>query len=116
MKLLIRPDWRVRGIAWLFVLLLLTGFFYVAEAQVHLLAIGDWGADTPAQRAVASAMKSYVVENHIQLDAVLLLGDNFYVDLTGGVKDRRWQKLFEEMYDPKTLSMPFYAVLGNHDY
>ena len=86
-----------------------------AEAVVHLLALGDWGANTPAQAAVAAAMKNYVERHQIIPDAVLLLGDNFYVDLDG-VNDEDWKQLFERMYDPRRLAAPFYAVLGNHDY
>src|SRR5207247_1962103 len=87
-----------------------------AAADVNLLAIGDWGADTPEQKAVATAMAGYVERNHIQLDAVLLLGDNFYVKLPGGVNDPQWTKLFEHMYDATRLAVPFYACFGNHDY
>ena len=86
-----------------------------AADQVNLLAIGDWGADTPAQSAVAAAMATYVERHQIKLDAALSLGDNFYVDLDG-VNDWHWKKLFEQMYDSTRLAVPFYAVLGNHDY
>ena len=87
-----------------------------AAADVNLVAFGDWGADTPAQQAVATAVAAYVEHNHIKLDAVLLLGDNFYVNIPGGVNDPQWKKLFEQMYDPTRLAVPFYACLGNHDY
>ncbi len=87
-----------------------------ADERIDLLALGDWGIDSPAQKAVAAGMKSYVERNGLALDAVLLLGDNFYVDLDGGVEDRHWKQLFERRYDPKCLAAPFYAVLGNHDH
>src|SRR5579884_3533334 len=79
--------------------------------------MGDWGEDTPAQRKVAQAMARYVLpdEDRGSFKAVLLAGDNFYFKLTG-VDDPRWQTLFEQMYDPKVLTMPFYSCLGNHDY
>ena len=83
--------------------------------ETNLLAMGDWGEDTVAQRQVAAAMARYVESSHEHFTAALLLGDNFYFKLTG-VDDPRWQTLFEQMYDPKILDMPFYACLGNHDY
>jgi hypothetical protein len=42
---------------------------HAAEAQVNLLAIGDWGVGTPAQAAVASAMAAYDEGHDIGLDA-----------------------------------------------
>ena len=99
----------------IFTVALLLAVVVRAADQVNLLAIGDWGADNSVQAAVASAMASYVERNQIKLDAVLLLGDNFYVKLSG-VDDPQWNTLFEQMYDPKRLAVPFYAALGNHDY
>src|SRR5262245_1337276 len=87
-----------------------------ASREVNLLALGDWGTGTKQQKEVAAAMAGYVERNGIRLDAVLLLGDNFYGDLKGGVTDPSWKKLFETMYDVRSLDVPFYAVLGNHDY
>ena len=81
------------------------------QPQVNLLAMGDWGSGRPAQRVVAGAMGDYALRMRPALDAVLLAGDNFYepADATS------WRVLFEEMYGPE-LAVPFYAVLGNHDY
>ena len=87
-----------------------------AGRQVNILALGDWGAETRAEAAVARGMKTYVESHDFKPDAVLLLGDNFYMTLSGGVEDARWQKMFEQMYDSNFLAAPFYAVLGNHDY
>src|SRR5207249_435733 len=30
--------------------------------------------------------------------------------------DSPWTTLFEKMFDPTRLAVPFYAILGNHDY
>jgi tartrate-resistant acid phosphatase type 5 len=83
--------------------------------RIDLLAMGDWGEGAPAQKEVADALSQYVKPKDFPFAAMLLCGDNFYVNLSG-VKDPQWQTLFEQMYDPQVLKMPFYAVLGNHDY
>jgi hypothetical protein len=99
---------------WILVLLLTRG----AAAQqpppdFHVMAMGDWGEDTAAQRDVAGAMSRWA--KGTPPNAVLLLGDNFYFTLTGP-DDPRWQRVFERVYDPATLNVPFYSCLGNHEY
>ena len=84
-----------------------------AEA-IDLFAMGDWGEDTEAQRQVASQMSQTAKAIGYPLSAVVLCGDSFYFRLTG-VDDPRWRTLFETMYDPATLSAPFFSCLGNHD-
>jgi acid phosphatase len=45
-----------------------------------------------------------------------MLGDNFYNDGVKSVKDPQFQDKFEKIYDAKRLAVPFYVVLGNHDW
>lgn len=47
-------------------------------------------------------------------DFAILLGDNFYDDGVTSLGDSQWKTKFEDIY--KDLDIPFYAVLGNHDY
>ena len=84
----------------------------------RILMLGDWGTDTePGQQiTVANAMKRWVSENSIRPDALLMLGDNFYGEMSDGVNSRRWIKQFEEMYPSSFFPGPAYAMLGNHDY
>ena len=77
--------------------------------------MGDWGEDTSAERQVAGAMRKEARADDSPPAFALLLGDNFYFKLKG-VDDPHWQTLFEQMYDPMVLGVPFYACLGNHDY
>jgi hypothetical protein len=79
----------------------------------EFLSVGDWGADTPDRQTTADAMARRAAESHPA--AVLLLGDNFYVKVKD-VDDPIWQTFFEKTYDSVKLNIPFYAVLGNHDY
>ena len=83
----------------------------------RLLMIGDWGYENlEAQARVAKAMQDYVKERGITTEALLMLGDNWYGPLPGGVKDDRWQTQFEEMYPKSVFDCPAYAIPGNHDY
>lgn len=85
------------------------------DRQVNLLALGDWGDDSWAQAEVADGMAQYTQRRIASLDGVLSLGDNFYSPLQG-IDDPRWDRLFEQMYDPQSLDAPFYVSMGNHDY
>jgi tartrate-resistant acid phosphatase type 5 len=83
----------------------------------HLLMVGDWGyQDFEAQSRVAKAMQGYVKEHRFTTEALFMLGDNWYGPLPGGVKDKRWQMQFEEMYPKSVFDCPAYAIPGNHDY
>eukprot|EP00897_Mesotaenium_endlicherianum_P007199 jgi/Mesen1/6507/ME000332S05514 len=46
-------------------------------------------------------------------------GDNFYnlgIDKELGVTDPQFKTSFHDIYNAKSLRVPFYGVLGNHDY
>jgi hypothetical protein len=87
----------------------------VLSNEVNLIVIGDWGNNKDTQKRTAATMAKYVERTRRPFHGTLLAGDNFYVKLNG-VLDYQWQSLFEDMYDPKILAMPFYVALGNHDY
>lgn len=85
-------------------------------AQVTLLALGDQGSGDLQQWRVAEGMER-VAESDNGVNMVLLLGDNFYGKALSGVDDPAWQLKFERVYHGRWLShVPFYAVLGNHDF
>ncbi len=89
---------------------------YVSSTSeaLHVMALGDAGTGTAGQQEVADAMGDYAKNNPV--DFVLYLGDNFYEDGVSSTSDPLWQTHFEEVYNPTTLNMNFYAVLGNHDH
>jgi tartrate-resistant acid phosphatase type 5 len=84
----------------------------------HLLMLGDWGRRTPdnAQQIVARALAAYTQQLGIHAQALLMLGDNWYDELPGGVDSPRWQTDFEQMYPSSVFNCPAYAIPGNHDY
>jgi hypothetical protein len=87
------------------------------ETGAHLLMLGDWRDENPAaQSLVAGGMRKYAQERPLTSQALLMLGDSWYGELSGGVHSPRWQSQFEEMYPPDVFPGPVYSIAGNHDY
>jgi tartrate-resistant acid phosphatase type 5 len=79
---------------------------------VRVLAFGDFGDGSDAQKKVAAAMLGY--HAHRRFDFAVTLGDNFYSIGMASPDDERWKTWWSDLYDP--LRIPFYATLGNHDW
>jgi tartrate-resistant acid phosphatase type 5 len=79
---------------------------------VHVITIGDNGTGGEGQYAVADAMVAWCALH--PCDLVLGLGDNFYPDGVTSSTDPQFSSKFELPY--ADLDLPFYLVLGNHDY
>ncbi len=88
----------------------------VGGGDLHWLAIGDFGSANKDQQTVADTMARHLKGLSIKPEALLLLGDNFYGKMKGGVKCDRWQSGFEKMYPADVFPGPCPVVLGNHDY
>jgi tartrate-resistant acid phosphatase type 5 len=88
--------------------------FAVAPAgkPIRVLAFGDFGTGSAAQKQTAAAMVAY--HKIHPFDFGLTLGDNFYPRGMTSPDDPRWQTQWEQLYGP--MHLPFYAVLGNHDW
>ncbi|WP_368668884.1 MULTISPECIES: metallophosphoesterase [unclassified Pseudomonas] len=84
--------------------------------HISLIALGDQGSGALQQWRVAQAMERVAARDR-RLDLVVLLGDNFYGPPLSDTSDMSWQLKFERVYWGHWLNrVPFYAVLGNHDY
>ncbi len=84
--------------------------------EVRLAVFGDWGSGDRNQIAVRDALE-IVAHDTGGFHGGLLLGDNFYWDGVKSLDDPKWRLYFEEPYDTRHLGrLPWYAVLGNHDY
>ena len=83
-----------------------------ARRPIRVLAFGDFGDGSEAQRTVAAAMRTY--HRRRPFDFGVTLGDNFYPSGMSSPADTRWRTEWSMLYDP--LKIPFYATLGNHDY
>jgi hypothetical protein len=84
-----------------------------APRPVRFIAFGDTGEGSPTQAQVGAVART-VCDAAGGCDFAVLLGDNIYDAGPTSVNDPQFQTKFEEPY--ANLDMPFYAVLGNHDY
>lgn len=87
-----------------------------AQARpLSFLAFGDWGRDgAQHQRDVAVQMGKAATELGSRF--VMSVGDNFYENGVQSATDPQWRTSFEDIYTDPALQVPWYAVLGNHDY
>lgn len=85
------------------------------EDNFEILVLGDMGTGDANQLAIAEAMNTYC-QTH-KLAAVIFLGDNFYPRGVASIQDPQWESKFIKPYNRDCLGkVPFYALLGNHDY
>jgi hypothetical protein len=83
-----------------------------AESAVRVLAFGDFGDGSEAQKRVAAAMLRYHQQQ--PFDFGITLGDNFYSSGMVSPSDPRWETWWSALYDP--LKISFYPSFGNHDW
>ena len=85
---------------------------WYSDYKLDFLALGDTGTASEQQYQVGDAMAHYCTG--IDCQFALLLGDNFYQGGVSSVQDPLFQTMFEMPY--KNVNMPFYVIMGNHDY
>ncbi len=79
---------------------------------VRFVVLGDGGTGEAAQIKVAAAMKKVCADRGCSF--ALYLGDNIYDSGASSEDDEQFKSKFEDPY--VDLDIPFYVVLGNHDY
>jgi hypothetical protein len=84
--------------------------------SLDFFALGDFGTGNEHQRKVGRQMIAYAGRIGKKPEALLMLGDNFYGPMPGGVECNRWQRDFSDIYPGSEFPGPCYAILGNHDY
>lgn len=86
-----------------------------ADVLATFLVVGDWGRRGEFnQTNVAAAMGEKANTLHPQF--VISTGDNFYPHGLNSTYDKEFEFSFRDVYDATGLQVPWYAVLGNHDY
>jgi predicted MPP superfamily phosphohydrolase len=84
------------------------------SAAVRFLVVGDWGTGASFQKRVAAQMCAKASKEKPAF--ILSTGDNIYNSGVSSVDDPQWKTKFEDIYSCSELSLPWYAVLGNHDH
>lgn len=82
--------------------------------RINFLCHGDWGWPSRNQTLVAKQLGLYA--ESLKTSFIIALGDNFYPDGVESDTDPQWQSTFETVYKNISHHVPWYAILGNHDY
>ncbi|GAB5557846.1 MAG: metallophosphoesterase [Schleiferiaceae bacterium] len=85
------------------------------EDGLNFYVLGDWGRQGYYhQKELAEMMQK--VGAQVEAEFIISTGDNFYDNGVASVDDPQWTYSFEEVYMGNHLQVPWYVVLGNHDY
>jgi tartrate-resistant acid phosphatase type 5 len=122
-----RGAWRSTGLLYLFTFLFIacvsckrplrTGAakFKPPPDSLSFIVLGDWGKDgRKEQRRVAEQMDIYGRKFNARF--IVVTGDNFYPTGVASTSDPHWQTSFEDIYYKEGHQVPWFPVLGNHDY
>lgn len=86
-----------------------------ADLLAAFLVIGDWGRRGEFnQSKVSKAMSAKADQLHPQF--IISTGDNFYPHGLNSTSDKEFDYSFRQVYNWTGLQVPWYSVLGNHDY
>eukprot|EP00928_Gymnodinium_smaydae_P080058 TRINITY_DN63861_c0_g1_i1.p1 TRINITY_DN63861_c0_g1~~TRINITY_DN63861_c0_g1_i1.p1 ORF type:complete len:450 (-),score=112.05 TRINITY_DN63861_c0_g1_i1:193-1542(-) len=90
------------------------------DAAYSFVTLGDWGGASlggyHASNALAVAKQLGKSAGDVGAHFVLNTGDNFYYCGVRNITDEQFRQDFEDVYTDKSLMVPWYGVLGNHDY
>jgi len=85
------------------------------EYKTKFLVVGDWGRKGEFnQRDVALQMA--LVGEMLRPDFIVSTGDNFYPSGLKKINDSQIFESFQDVYSYPSQNVPWYSVLGNHDY
>lgn len=86
-----------------------------SKDSISFIVVGDWGRfGGEYQQAVANQMNNYAINHSIQF--IVTTGDNFYESGVVSTTDPHWKGSFEDIYNKPGQQLPWYVILGNHDY
>jgi tartrate-resistant acid phosphatase type 5 len=82
---------------------------------INFLVFGDWGRRGQVDQVhVAEQMAKAAKQSDARF--VIAVGDNFYEGGVASTEDKHWRESFENVYSAPSLQIPWYVILGNHDY
>ncbi len=85
------------------------------RSHLNFFVIGDWGRQGDyGQQETADSMAKQALDSHPEF--IISTGDNFYEYGVSSILDPLWRLSYEEVYHHESLQIPWYPVLGNHDY
>ncbi len=85
------------------------------DKSLGFCVIGDWGRHGEFyQKAVAEQLGNASVG--VNASFIISTGDNIYPNGVASEFDPSWQTAFENVYTAQATHVPWYVVLGNHDY
>lgn len=91
-----------------------------AAAAFTFASVGDWGGATLGgyhkANELAVARQMGKTASDLDVKFVINTGDNFYYCGVEGLTDAQFKTDFEDVFSDKSLFVPWYGVLGNHDY
>jgi acid phosphatase len=82
---------------------------------LNFIVMGDWGRRGETDQTEVAQQMGIAAQN-TQARFIVAVGDNFYENGVTSVKDAQWQESFENVYTAPSLQVPWYVILGNHDY
>lgn len=94
------------------------------NAGLDFFFFGDWGSNVPAKDSesgiafeeakVAAQVNKLAGKVHPKFIAAL--GDNFYNNGVASTTDPLWKSVYQSLFTAPATYVPWYPVLGNHDY
>jgi acid phosphatase len=85
------------------------------RSGLNFLVLGDWGRKGQKDQ-LDVAQQMGIAAKKISPSFVISAGDNFYEHGVTSVDDEHFYASFENVYNAPSLQVPWYVVLGNHDY
>ena len=86
-----------------------------ADYTTRFMVVGDWGRGGEYHQSDV-ALQMGLVGEVFRPHFVLSTGDNFYPSGLKHLNDSQVDKSFTQVYNYPSLQVPWYSVLGNHDY
>jgi len=84
-------------------------------AGAHFLVLGDWGRQGGHEQVEVAEQMARAARDP-KIGFVVAVGDNFYENGVASATDPQWRSSFENVYRDGSLQVPWFAILGNHDY